>query len=235
MKPLPLAISLAMFVTGAIVPAQAQPPLHRRSSNSVISTNQQNPLTMIEVYSGHGVSLDFRPAQETIRKVWLDDPSQVTIDFDDANCQGKTQQNSCAAGVIHLRRIQRLKFPNLPATPTTLLTVMSDRTLYSFRLTFPNSGNPRYSTIAIQPNQSPSTSIPTRIQGHSGATLIEQGLQVAAARRLITRRDALWNRVEALVTLIRNGVRVADAARQVGVSQSLLARLVEMGLNTQSI
>ncbi|MBD1822950.1 hypothetical protein H6F51_10670 [Cyanobacteria bacterium FACHB-DQ100] len=214
-------------------PAHAQTRSDR--TNSAISTTRQSSLTTIELHAGHGVSLDFRPTRETIRKAWLDDPSQVTLDFDDAICQNANRQNSCTASVIHLRRIQRLKFPNLPATATTLLTVMSDRNLYTFRLTFPNSGSPRYSAIAIQPNRITSTSVATRIRGSSGAELIEQGLQVAAARRLISRRDALWNRLESLITLVRNGVQVADAARQVGVSQQLIARLVEMGLKTQSV
>lgn len=226
-----LAVSVLIFATAAVVPAQAQ----TRSDRFTVSTSQQTSLTTIELYAGHGVSLDFRPTQETIRKAWLDDPSQVTLDFDDANCQSANRQNSCAASVIHLRRIQRLKFPNLPATSTTLLTVMSDRALYTFRLTFPNAGTARYSTIAIQPNRITPKSVATQIGGHSGAELIEQGLEVAAARRLISRRDQLWNRLKSLITLVQSGVQVADAAKQVGVSEQLVARLVEMGLKTQSI
>lgn len=233
MKPLLLAVGILVFATGAMMPAQAQ--MHRDLSNSNVSTTQQNSLTTIELYAGHGVSLDFRPTQETIRKAWLDDPSQVTLDFDDASCQSTNQQTSCAASVIHLRRIQRLKFPNLPATATTLLTVMSDRALYSFRVTFPNSGSPRYSTVTIQPNRIASRAIATQIRGHSGAELIEQGLQVAISRRLISRQDALWSRLKSLIALVQNGVQVADAAKQVGVSQKLVARLVELGLKPQSV
>lgn len=228
-----LAVGISIFAIGTMSPAHAQTRSDR--TNSAISTTRQSPLTTIELYAGHGVSLDFRPTHEAIRKAWLDDPSQVTLDFDDANCQSVNRQNSCTASVIHLRRIQRLKFPNLPIAATTLLTVMSDRNLYTFRLTFPNSGSPRYSAIAIQPNRITPTSVATRIRGSSGAELIEQGLQVAAARRLISRRDVLWNRLKSLITLVRNGVQVADAARQVGVSQQLIARLVEMGLKTQSV
>lgn len=231
MKHLLLAVGIAIFATGATIPAQAQ----TRSDRSAVSTSQQTSLTTIELYAGHGVTLDFRPTRETIRKAWLDDPSQVTLDFDNANCQSANRQNSCTASVIHLRRIQRLKFPNLPATATTLLTVMSDRGLYTFRLTFPNAGSPRYSTISIRPNRITPKSVATQVRGHSGAELIEQGLEVAAARRLISRRDQLWNRLKSLITLVQNGVQVADAAKQVGVSQQLITRLVEMGLKTQSI
>ena len=233
MKHLLLAVAIFTFAIGAIAPVQAQ--TRRDRTNSTVSTTQQSSLTTIELYAGHGVSLDFRPAQETIRKAWLDDPSQVTIDFDDATCQSTNQQRSCAASVIHLRRIRPLKFPNLPATATTLLTVMSDRALYSFRLTFPNSGSPRYSTVTIQPNQITSKAIASQIRGRSGAELIEQGLQVAMARRLISQHDTLWNRLKSLITLVQSGVQVTDAAKQVGVSHKLVARLVEMGLKTQSI
>ena len=233
MKRLLLAVGVSIFAVGAVLPAQAQ-AIPRRHSSPVTTTTQQNSLTTIELYAGHGISVDFRPTRETIRKAWLDDPSQVTIDFDDANCQNIGRQSSCNASVIHLRQINRLKFPNLPATTTTLLTVMTDRTLYSFRLVFPKSGNPRYSTLTIQPRRT-SRTIATRVQGSSGAALIERGLQVAAERRLISRRNALWNRLETLIRLVRNGVYVADAARQVGVSQQLVARLVELGLKTQLV
>lgn len=233
MKHLLLVIGISTFAIGAITPVQAQ--TRSDLANSAVSATQQDSLTTIELYPGHGVSLDFRPTQETIRKAWLDDPSQVTLDFDDASCQSTNRQGSCAASVIHLRRIDRLKFPNLPATKTTLLTVMSDRALYSFRLGFPNSGSPRYSALTIRRNRVTPISLANRIQGRSGAELIEQGLQIAASRRLLSRQDALWNRLKSLITLVQSGVQVADAAKQVGVSQQLVARLIEMGLKTQSI
>jgi hypothetical protein len=187
----------------------------------------------LEIYPGHGTTLNFRPTGEAIHKVWLDDPSQVTLDFDDANCLGGGEAPTpCTAKVLHLRRIQRLNFLHLPATPATTLTVVTDRNLYTFRLTYPNTGKPHSSILDIQPVLSTPAKAALPSDGQSGIQKIEQGLQVARSRHLIQPGDALWNRLQSLLNLIRTGTPVAQAAQQVGVSQTLLIRLVE--LSTQS-
>ncbi len=219
MRSLFLAAQLALVIAGSI-PAQAQ-------------TKQNSP---IEIFPGHGTTLNFRSTGETIHKVWLDDPSQVTLDFDDANClEGSENQTPCAAKVIHLRRIQRLSFPNLPTTNSTTLTVVTDRNFYTFRLTYPNTGSPKPSVLNIQPTSSMSATATLPANGKSGAQRIEQGLQVARSRHLIQPGDALWNRLQSLLNLIHTGTPVAQAAQQVGVSQALLIRLVELGSQSNSL
>jgi hypothetical protein len=209
-----VAAQLTLMIAWAI-PAQAQ-------------TGQN---MAVEIYSGHGTTLNFRPTGETIHKVWLDDLSRVTLDFDDANClETNENQAPCAAKVIHLRRIQRLNFPNLPATNATTLTVVTDRNFYTFRLTYPNIGNPKSSVLNIQP-----ASTTLLATGRSEVQKIEQGLQVARSRHLIQPGDALWNRLQSLLNLIHAGTSVNHAAQQVGVSQALLIRLVEMGSQSNSL
>ena len=228
MKQLLLAVGVSLSFLGVSCRVHAQ---EARSISANVAKGQTIP---VELYPGHGTTLNFRPTRETIRKIWLDDPSQVTLDFDDSSCLTANEPSKCAASVIHLRRIRRLNFPNLPATTTTSLTILTNRNVYNFRLAFPDSGTPKYSTLAIQPDDSAPLSA-AQIRGQSGAQLIEQGLQVAEARRLISRGDALWNRLRSLLTLVRNGVQVVEASKQVGVSQQLVARLVEMGMKTQSL
>jgi hypothetical protein len=104
-------------------------------------------LTPIALYSGHGTTLNFRAANEKVQRVWLDDPSQVTVDFDDVNC--RTQEQPCAAQVIHLRRIKRLKFDDLPTTSTTALTVVTDKGIHQFQLSFPISGKPKSTIVNV--------------------------------------------------------------------------------------
>jgi hypothetical protein len=104
-------------------------------------------LTPIALYSGHGTTLNFRAVNEKVQRVWLDDPSQVTVDFDDVNC--RSQDQPCAAQVIHLRRIKRLKFNDLPTTSTTLLTVVTDKGIHQFQLSFPMSGKPKSTIVNI--------------------------------------------------------------------------------------
>ena len=112
----------------------------------------------IKVWFSQGTNLSFIPAGETIRKVWLDDPSQVTLDFDGPMCVqfGPTGDSSncdnSAANVIHLRRIKQLDIPGLPKTNKTLLTVVTEREnqrkLYAFRVIY-GSGSPEYNTLAV--------------------------------------------------------------------------------------
>jgi hypothetical protein len=99
----------------------------------------------VKLYPGHGTTLNFRSANEKVQRVWLDDPSQVTLDFDDVNCRSQAQP--CAAQIIHLRRIQRIKFDGLPTTLTTLLTVVTDKNIHQFELTFPAGGKPKDAVI----------------------------------------------------------------------------------------
>jgi hypothetical protein len=107
-------------------------------------------LTPIALYSGHGTTLNFRATNEKVQRVWLDDPSQVTVDFDDVNC--RTQEQPCAAQVIHLRRIKRLKFDDLPMTSSTALTVVTDKSIHQFQLSFPSSGKLKSTIVNIMPN-----------------------------------------------------------------------------------
>ena len=115
---------------------------------------------MIDVWYQQGTNLSFIPAGEVIKKVWLNDPSEVTIDFDgpvcmqfgqDSNSSGGDCKNS-AANVIQLRRIQKLNIPGLPPTSNTLLTVVTEgqgrNKLYTFRVMY-KAGNPEYHTLAV--------------------------------------------------------------------------------------
>jgi hypothetical protein len=197
---------------------------------TVSQARGDGPVVTVELYPGHGTSLNFRSTGETIRRAWLDDLSKVTLSFDDPGCTVAETETECAAQVIHLRRIHPLEFPNLPATSTTLLTVLTDGGLYLFRLAFPESGSPHYYSVDIQPD---SLSDDIRVQpvaaAGSDVQLIEQGLRVAQARNLITEDDPLWERMQRLIAAVRQGVHPEVAAAQIGVSQALLARLIELG------
>jgi hypothetical protein len=104
-------------------------------------------LTPIALYSGHGTTLNFRSVNEKVQRVWLDDPSQVTVDFDDVNC--RSQEQPCAAQVIHLRRIKRLKFDDLPTTSSTSLTIVTDKSIHQFQLVFPSGKQSKGAIVNI--------------------------------------------------------------------------------------
>jgi hypothetical protein len=117
----------------------------------------------INISYQQGTNLSFIQAGEVIKKVWLNDPSQVTIDFDGPVCMQfgqdrNTNVGDCqksAANVIQLRRIPKLNIPGLPATNNTLLTVVTEAQgktkLYTFRVLY-GKDNPGYHTLAIFPD-----------------------------------------------------------------------------------
>jgi hypothetical protein len=212
-------------------------PTHAQASRTipVSYARGEHQIVTVELYRGSGVTLNFRPIHETIRRAWLDNPSQVTLDFDDPRCASVGEPGNCTATVIHLRRINPLNFPNIPSTGTTTLTVLTDVELYKFQLSFPNSGSPSYYTLEIQPNPSEPQHFPATqlIQQHD-VRLVAQGLRAAQARNLITERDPLWNRIQIFLQLLQDGVSEPEAVRRAGVSQSLIVRLAEMGQSVPS-
>lgn len=125
----------------------------------------------VKIWYQNGTNLSFIPAGETIKKVWLDDPSQVTLDFDGPMCvnfggqEGGDCENS-AASVIHMRRIEKLDIPGLPPQNNeskTLLTVVTEgagrRKLYTFRVIY-GEGMPEYNTMAVFSDPPSSTENP---------------------------------------------------------------------------
>ncbi|MBE9136949.1 hypothetical protein IQ254_06995 [Nodosilinea sp. LEGE 07088] len=227
-----LALSLALVVASGPAWAQATRTISNRAARGDYA-----PVT-VEVHPGHGVTLNFRPVGAIVRRAWLDDPSQVTLDFDDTRCAAVAAPGECAATVIHLRQIQPLAFPGLPATATTTLTVVTDRDLYTFQLAFPNSGAPAYSILAIQPDApSPYASaiLTTQIASPDGVRWVEQGLLEAQRRNLVATEDPLWERLQALLDQLKQGTPLTEAAQAAGVSEALVVRLAELGRSDAGI
>jgi hypothetical protein len=165
MKPIHLAsliFSTAMLLlTGRAVAKNAV----LRSMFSCQAQGLGGVVPTIAVSYQQGTNLSFLPTGKTIKKVWLNDPSQVTMDFDGPMCmQFGAERNfnsgdckNSAANVIHLRRIPRLNIRGLPKTDNTLLTVIAEDqgrpSLYTFRILYEDTA-PDYHTLAIYPDPS---------------------------------------------------------------------------------
>lgn len=263
-------MKLCLFLISCLLSASAVVlSSHKARADSLVQTSMQSPpverlssshaqgltgiLPTLTVWSGAGTNLNFIPTGEIVKKVWLDDPSQITLDFDGPMCimgSNGTQNNcsSSAATVIHLRRIHQLKFPNLPRTATTLLSVVTttppgERKLYQFRVAY-GTGNPQYHTIAIYPDPSVADArrTPSVIQlsglRQAGLDDIERGLQVAKARNLLGRSQGnprLEIKVQNFLALVRNGLSIQSALKQAGVSMALISKLGEFGLKEKHI
>lgn len=218
-----------------------------------MSSSQAQGLTgsipVITVWAGTGSNLNFLPTGEIIKKVWLDDPSQITLDFDESMCltsdvrEKKNCENSTAA-VIHLRRIHPIKFPNLPRTSSTLLSVVTQaptgsRKLYQFRIAY-GKGNPQYHTLSIYPEPNSSNPSTIKINARQQASLddVERGLLVAKSKKLLGQAQGNQNlemRVQNFLANARNGALINTAAQQAGVSLALISKLAEFGLEAKLV
>ncbi|MEH2457643.1 hypothetical protein [Nostoc sp.] len=157
-----LTFSVAMFLlVGRAVANNAV----LRSIFSCQAQGLGGAIPTVKIWYQEGTNLSFIPAGEVIKKVWLNDPSQVTIDFDGPVCmqfgqEANSSSGDCknsAANVIQLRRIKKLDIPGLPPTSNTLLTVVTEgqgkNKLYTFRVLY-GTDNPEYHTLAIFPDPS---------------------------------------------------------------------------------
>ncbi len=186
--------------------------------SEAIATGKQGNLPRLKLWEGAGLNIHWQRTGEFIEKVWLDDPSRITLDFD-------ADINSGNAQSIHLRRINSIKFRNLPQTSTTLLTIITNKNRYQFVISY-GQGNPDYYGVTItQAQQSIST-------GLDWSTHVRQGLSQARELGLIAPdqgNQVLVERVEQVLSLVANGESVADAAFKTGVSLAFLNRLETMG------
>lgn len=110
----------------------------------------------LTIWEETGLNINFIPTGEVVKKVWLDDPSRLGVDFDGTLCASEAENCSdTGATVIHLRRINPIKFPQLPKTQATLLSVVTQgedgaKNLYQFHVTY-GQGKAQYATVNIAP------------------------------------------------------------------------------------
>jgi hypothetical protein len=231
---------VAGLVFSPLTNAQARPPVEKISANR--AQGLEGELPTITVWAGAGANLNLIPTGEIIKKAWLDDPSRIGLDSDEPLCvlSAGSDDDSCAnstATVIHLKRIHQIKFPSLPSTANTLLSVVTenkngDRALYQFRIAY-GKGNPEYHTVTIYPDIAPSSSASSAKQNNlEQLQNIEQGLKVAKSKRLLGKSQGNQNlelRVRRFLFLVRGGTKVSLAMKKAGVSPQLVSKLEELG------
>lgn len=196
---------------------------------------ERGAIPTIELWAGSGVNLDFVPTGGIIQRVWLDDPSRITVDFDAPLCESDTQCTpESGAKIIHLRRINPINFPQLLMTDSTLLTVVTQqgqaRKRYQFQITY-GRGSPRYSGVTIIPDH----------QLHGAAASLNQydiqrGLEVAKEKGLISTEqgnESLFERVKNFLSFSQQGVSTPEAAARARVSVALIEKLADLGSSSR--
>lgn len=135
-----------------------------RTISAEEAKGQEAQIPTLTIWRDTGLNLNFISTGEVVKKVWLDDISQIVVDFDSNLCQSQTGgQENCedtetmGASVIHLRRINPINFPQIPKTQTTLLSVVTQgqggrRNLYQFRIAY-GKGTPQYVSVNVVPRE----------------------------------------------------------------------------------
>ncbi|HEY9690640.1 MAG TPA: hypothetical protein V6D15_00370 [Oculatellaceae cyanobacterium] len=231
--------------SGLPVLAKNNASVRQLSVSEAIGGQGQPPL--IELAPGMGVNLSFVATGETIKKVWLDNPSFVTLDVDGCLAGLGTRQearNCSGAFVLHIRRINPLQFRNLPKANSSLLTVItSANRVYLFKII--KVAKPRYYTVEIiprkqnirsyvshqyfgnQPNRKSQLSAPIT----SSLVILNCGLQVAIKNQFLKTSQALYRNIQKFLSLTASGTSVEIAAKQAGISMNLVKRLHELGMS----
>ncbi|NEQ47478.1 MAG: hypothetical protein F6K00_29625 [Leptolyngbya sp. SIOISBB] len=107
---------------------------------------------------------------------------------------------------------------------------MPNTTVLPWRINRDTNGFPSYRIVNIAPEITPTQ--PIAIAGTSGAQLVEQGLAVAQQRQLIVAGDPLWERVQAFLAQLKQGVSLSEATQAAGISTALVFQLAELGQQT---
>ena len=198
------------------------------------STKQLQPVQM-PLATGSGISINFTSSGETIQKVWLDNPSFVTIDADSCldglpssgNCQSKD------ASIIYLRRINDLSIPGLPKTNQSLLTIVTEnqgqKNVYLFRIVKANAPSKLVFEVIGNPRRSISQTLPSTEPTVITTARITNGFKRAISEKLLSEDGVLAEKINLFIGYLESGQSKGEAAQKAGLSQPIIHKLEALG------
>lgn len=226
-------VNCLMLVGALTIPSShlaiaTEPPLLRVIKTSVKGqSNQMHPIN-IALANGYGVTLSFLPSEQVITKAWLDNPNFVTIDGDGC-LQGLPGSVNCdgpGAKVLHLKRINDLKIPGLPATNSSLLTVITTGPegggIYLYRInkaTRPNS----LIFEMVPPTPEPDPVFSPLI------TQLERGIKIASTQKNIEDWENLKPLLRRVVIYLQQGQSLSESLESSQVSWEQVGQILELG------
>ncbi|BAZ40223.1 hypothetical protein NIES4101_61840 [Calothrix sp. NIES-4101] len=205
----------------------------KQISQDIATGNSSDKIPRVELSPGYGVNISFIKTGEIVEKVWLDNPAIASLDVDGCLSALSPHCEQSGATVIHLRKINKLKLPQLPNTNTSLLTVVttgkSQRQVYLFQVVA-GKNKSNYHTLEILPNSNliPGSTIYSNTNNNQLQQII-RGLNISKQQGMISNNSRLWGRIEQFLINVSSGKSVNIAARDSGISMQLINRLVELG------
>lgn len=228
MKLLLIALTFIGF-TGQRAIAQEMTKVLFSSQEAQI--RQQSP-EIIKLTFSQGVSLSWLGTNETIKKVWLDNPSFVVADTDGC-LDGLNEGCTGVANVLHLRRIEPLNLPNMPPSDHTLLTVVTENNgqgaFYVFKIVKSNS--PSYLVYKVL--GLPTARIPTTRDSILFNTL-NNGIRIAKKDKFLADGSELDNKLSNLINELETGADLKTAVSKLNIDPDVINRLIELSTGGQN-
>jgi hypothetical protein len=107
----------------------------------------------LKVWKGYGLTINLMSTGETIKQVWIGDPSRFAFTSNGGLCPKQGGDSSCTVGkatVIFLRQINPINFPvTSSSNGSTQITVLTNEKQYQFKIV-PATGNPAYTSLVIK-------------------------------------------------------------------------------------
>lgn len=219
------------------------------AQTAVLSVGQQTAqgthetgVYTIRLGTSQGVNLSFLTVNETIQRVWLNDPSRIVLDFDGClpgalvGGQRQSCEGTAGASIVHIRQLQqRIDFPAQVVSGTgrqTLMTIVTvgvggDRKIYQFRLVF-QSGTPPYSLVQVVPAVAITATQMAQVSPQYQQAILEQisrGLAYAEAHHLVQVNSDQHRRLKHLVTLMQQGTPYSAAVQQARIPGTVVDRI----------
>ena len=213
----------AIFILSSLL---ASGSVCRAIASDIIQVRLGDNTPIIPIAQGQGVTITFIPSRQIVEKVWLDNPTWLTIDAD--GCLEGLGTGSCdssRATSIHLRRIKPLSIEGLPSTGTSLLTVISrdassELKISTFKLVSATSA--QHSLVEVVPSSG--LKLPDTIN----PVLVQRGRDVAISQGWLRKSSRLSQKIDQFIALSQTEPALVAAERS-GVSVALIQRLTSLG------
>jgi len=220
--------SIAVWVLYSLILMQFAVAQERKEHQEVFSKNSLNLyLPSDQAYRGYqiklapglGINISFVQMQEKIKRIWLDDLSEIVIDVDVALPE---------AQIIHLKRIETLPIPfqSRSKLKNTSLTVITDKNIYQFIIELVDKNF--YQTIHIIPQKEPILELDEKTIAR--LSHVERGLERAIQERRILPNSSLILKVKEFISSARLGKPIPIAAQEQGLYLSFIYELARLGL-----
>ncbi len=141
-----LAIVTTLFIaTASSVSAMPIRTVYENDANS--------SAIELKVWKGYGLTINLMSTGETIKQVWIGDPSRFAFTSNGGLCPKQGGDSDCAGSkttVIFLRQIDPINFPvTSSSNGSTQITLLTNEKQYQFKI-IPASGNPAYTSLVIK-------------------------------------------------------------------------------------